>query len=493
MPRLSRRIYLTAGAAIVVAGVSGCSEVARRVAPARHMGKIPPLPSTGDLSPAVRVLNRAAFGPSPGDVAQVTKTGIAAWIERQLDAPLGPETDESEAWQMRLRLRNIDVLHNESYDLLDWQGDEVRAQLQQAALLRAVYSPHQLRERMVDFWSNHFNIYARKKVGGNDSSPELVEVYAARDNANVIRSHALGTFPQMLQQSARSPAMLGYLDNQLNKKGVANENYARELMELHTLGVDGGYTQKDVQELARCLTGWTVEDRFLRNRGTFLYDDTLHDDGEKVVLGVRFPAGEGERDGIKALDLLARHPSCAHFISKKLVRYFHGMEDEMLIRETAEIYRKTGGEIKPMVAHLLTSPALISSPPIMKRPFDFVVSTLRATNAETDGKSGVMEHLEKMGQSLFQWPMPDGYPDKTASWTGSLLARWNFALALSQNNVKGTSIDFGADSSPEGLVQRLLGRRPDDPVLADLFEAVRNVAPADRVALILASPIFQWR
>ncbi|MEI6430938.1 MAG: DUF1800 family protein, partial [bacterium] len=112
MPRLSRRIYLTAGAAIVVAGVSGCYEVARRVAPARHMGKIPPLPSTGDLSPAVRVLNRAAFGPSPGDVAQVTKTGIAAWIERQLDAPLGPETDESEAWQMRLRLRNIDVLHN---------------------------------------------------------------------------------------------------------------------------------------------------------------------------------------------------------------------------------------------------------------------------------------------------------------------------------------------------------------------------------------------
>ena len=354
-------------------------------------------------------------------------------------------------------------------------------------------SPHQLRERMVDFWSNHFNIYARKKIGGPDNSPEMVEVFAARDNGDVIRAHALGTFPQMLQASARSPAMLGYLDNQLNHKGVANENYAREIMELHTLGVGGGYSQKDVQEVARCLTGWTIEDGFLKNKGLFKYDDTLHDDGEKIVLGHRIRAGGGESDGTQVLEILANHPSCARFIAKKLVRYFHGNEDATQIAQTAAIYRKTRGDIKAMVRPLLTAPELLTSPPTMKRPFDFMASALRAANAETDGKTGVLEHLEKMGQPLFQWPMPNGYPDKTTSWTGSLLARWNFAFALAHNELKGTVADFGKTPNENSLVERILGRRMNDVSLTDVVAAIHGMAPMDTAALLLSSPAFQWR
>jgi uncharacterized protein (DUF1800 family) len=289
--------------------------------------------------------------------------------------------------------------------------------------------------------------------------------------------------------------MLGYLDNQKNQKGVANENYAREIMELHTLGVDGGYTQKDVQEVARCLTGWTVEDGFLHAHGTFLFDEDRHDDGEKVVLGHRIRPGGGERDGDKVLTILATHPSCARFISKKLVRYFYGYEDADRIAETAAIYQKTDGDIQAMVKHLLTHPALLTAPPALKRPFDFAVAALRATEAETDGKTGVIEHLAKMGQELFQWPMPDGYPDKTVAWTGSLLARWNFATALMQGQVGGTAIELPKGATVDTLIARLLGRRADDPTLADLRAALLTHAgaPADVAALLLASPAFQWR
>jgi uncharacterized protein (DUF1800 family) len=492
MPGITRRDCLTLGGlagAAALAASSGCSEVERRVLPARR--PVSPtaaaLPPTGDLSPVVRLLNRAAFGPVPGDIARVAALGTIAYVDEQLKAPV---SDDAEDLALQVRLRNIDVLNNEGYDLRDLPEDEVMAQLQQAAILRAVYSPWQLRARMVDFWSNHFNIYARKDIGGYLDCNLI-----ARDNLDVIRTNALGTFPALLRASARSPAMLGYLDNQKNKKGVANENYAREIMELHTLGVDGGYTQKDVQEVARCLTGWTVEDRFLHAHGTFLFDEDRHDDGEKVVLGHRIPPGGGERDGDRVLTILATHPSCARFIAKKMVRYYYGEEDADRIAETAAIYQKTDGDLKAMVRHLLTHPALHSAPPALKRPFDFVVSALRATEAETDGKTGVIDHLAKMGQELFQWPMPDGYPDKTAAWTGSLLARWNFAVALTQGKVPGTSMAIPERATLDTLTERLLGRRPTDPTLAELRTALLPHAAqlGDVSALLLASPAFQWR
>jgi uncharacterized protein (DUF1800 family) len=461
----------------------------RRTVPARRKPETIALPAPGDLSPAVRLLNRAAFGPAPGDVARVTNMGLAKYVDEQLNAPTD---DDSEDIGLRLRLGTIDALHHSADELRDFDDEELLRELQQAAILRATYSPWQLRERMVDFWSNHFNIYARKGYGVS---------FKAVDDLNVIRKNALGTFPELLKASATSPAMLAYLDNQQNRRkdgmgGGANENYARELMELHTLGVDGGYTQKDVQEVARCLTGWTIEDGFLKQRGTFLFNADLHDDGPKTVLGRTIPPGQGQRDGELVLDILCEHPSTAKFISTKMVRYFYGTEDEAAIRSTAAVYIKTKGDIKAMMRHLLLSPDLLAAPPAMKRPFDYIVSTLRATNAETDGGPNIQQYLAKMGQPLFQWPMPDGYPDKTAAWTGSLLARWNFISALSKSGIERTSIPKPEKKpNPDELIEMLLGRRATDPALAALRTAVLAHAdkPLEVGVLILSSPAFQWR
>jgi hypothetical protein len=223
--------------------------------------------------------------------------GREAFVDEQLHP-----TDASEPQILTLRLRGMvgEARDSGAWDLQDLPERDVLRQLSQAALLRAVYSHWQLRERLVDLWTNHFNIYARKNRGA---------YYTPTDQANVIRAHALGTFPDLLRASARSPAMLGYLDNEANRKGVPNENYARELLELHTLGVNGGYTQRDVREVARCLTGWTIEDRFLRRRGTFRFAAERHDNGEKIVLGHRIPAGGGEGDGERVLDIVCAHPS----------------------------------------------------------------------------------------------------------------------------------------------------------------------------------------
>ncbi|MDX1931292.1 MAG: DUF1800 domain-containing protein [Capsulimonadales bacterium] len=498
---LSRRDCLRLGAAGAVLGsastLTGCSEVIRRTVPARERPATVALPPTIDPDPIVRLLNRAGFGPVPGDVARVATIGITGYLDEQLNAP---EDDSREGRGLQMRLGTIEALTADPYDLNDLGDEEVLRQLSQASILRAVYSPFPLRERMVDFWSNHFNLYARKRINSNDLSPVFVQCLVARDSLNVIRRNALGKFPAMLKASARSPAMLTYLDNQKNRKGVANENYAREIMELHSLGVNSGYTQKDVQEVARCLTGWTVEEGFLKNNGAFRFDPALHDDGEKVVLGHRIPAGGGESDGDTVLDILASHPWTARFIARKMVKYLHGVdadgqEDAELVSSVEKVYTTTGGDIAAMVRHILTAPQ--PPYPILKRPFDFVVSALRASDANTDGSGGLIAHLQAMGQPLYEWPMPDGYPDKTAAWTGSLLARWNFALALFERNgkVEGTTVPLPGAISPEEMVERFLGRRAGDPAVAPLVTALGKHAgqPAEMAALVIASPAFQWR
>jgi len=388
-----------------------------------------------------------------------------------------------------------------------------------------VYSRHQLRERMVDLWSNHFNIYARKGLGS---------YFMPTDEWNVIRSHALDTFPSLMRASAHSPAMLMYLDNQINRKkdakgAGANENYARELMELHTLGVHGGYSQKDVQEVARCLTGWTVEDRFLHAKGRFRFDPEKHDCGAKMVLGTRIPPCEdpakqvtykgvempaGQVDGERVLDILAAYPATAKFVSHKIARYFLGEGAESWEPKLTEIYLKTGGDIKAMLRPLLLSEELKSGPPILKRPFDFTVSALRALNADTDANKPLQAQLTTMGQPLYQWPMPDGYPDKTTAWTGSLLARWNFATALLGEGVRGTTLDLkslnvkdaAGTASNRTLIELILAQPAKLDSVKSLLEKLdahhsRVVRSGDKqrspsvecAALLLASPEFQWR
>ena len=474
--KTSRREFLVlAGAA---GAVAGCNQIARRL-PGNELPASVALPSR-DVHPAARLLNRAGFGPRPGDVAAVQQQGLSAWVDLQLAA------DDSESPRLNVQLARLDVWQEDDMDLLDLHREDVVRQLNQAELLRAVYGKWQLKERMAAFWADHFNVYSQK---------DLAAFGLGNYERTIVRKHALGRFPELLQAIAHSPVMLAYLDNQANVRGVANENYARELMELHTLGVHGGYTQKDVQEVARCFTGWTIEGRMFRHKGAFRFDPDLHDKGEKIVLGHRIPAGGGQEDAETVLKIVANHPATANFISGKLCRHFLGDMDHPMKADLASTYLRTGGDIKAMVRPLLLSKALLEGPPVARRPIDFVAGALRATGADSDCGPGVQEHLEKMGQTLYAWPMPDGYPDRASAWTGSLLARWNFALALAHDKIGGTSIDLdelvkrsGSPTADMALNAVLLNRT--DPPAPPLLHARST---AEVAALCLASPDFQLR
>jgi uncharacterized protein (DUF1800 family) len=370
-------------------------------------------------------------------------------------------------------------------------------ELQMSRILRAVYSERQLQEVMVDFWTNHFNVFA-----GKGADRWLLTSY----DRDTIRPHTLGKFYDLLLADAQSPAMLFYLDNfqsvspdaqpprqgqgarlqqlmrerpitmvnnpqqqrpqqQQQRRGI-NENYARELMELHTLGVDGGYTQKDVQEVARCFTGWTIiaprgagaaaqavlngpAGDMLRTRaGTFVFRPGVHDNGEKIVLGHKIPAGGGVKDGLMVLDILAHHPSTAKFIATKLVRNFVSDEPPpALVDRVAQTYMKTDGDIREMLRTIFFSPEFNSSIAYrakVKQPFELAVSAVRTLGADTNGGPQFHQWIARMGQPLYGFQTPNGYADTADHWvnTGALLERMNFALALVSNRIPGTRVDL---------------------------------------------------
>jgi uncharacterized protein (DUF1800 family) len=476
----SRRDLLMMGGAALAAGLaSGCAQVARRL-PGRDIPASLEAPS-GDVDSTTRLINRAGFGPMPGQVAEVKALGHDAWVDQQLERKLG------EDMRLQAQLMRLDVLRIDGMELRDVPEDTMVHQFNQALLLRATYSGDQLFERMVDFWGNHFNIYARKGI---------TAYRKARDERDVIRKHALGSFPDMLRASAKSPAMLAYLDNQFSKKEAPNENYARELMELHSLGVHGGYTQKDVREVARCFTGWSIEKRFLRPKGTFLFEEEKHDRGAKEVLGHVIPAGGGVQDGERVLEILALHRQTARFVSGKMCRHFLGDSESPVRARLEKIYLETKGQVKPMLRELLLSDELLSGRPVAKRPLDYLVSALRAVGAESDCGPGLQQHLVKMGQSLYEWPMPDGYPDGAQPWTGSLLARWNFAFALCEGSIPGTDV----------RLKELAERTGQRDVTASVHEVIHSSEAVPKLiaqhsdndyakaaALMLSAPGFQWR
>ncbi len=328
---------------------------------------------------------------------------------------------------------------------------QVVTELQRAKLLRAVYSERQLNEVLVDFWENHFSIYAQK-----DADRWMMTSF----DRDAIRPNIFGRFRDLLGATAHSPAMLFYLDNwqssllrrypatkdkPARQTGGINENYARELMELHTLGVNGGYTQKDVQEVARCFTGWTI--RKPNEEGLFYFNPQAHDNGEKIVLGQRIAAGGGIGDAERVLDILAANPSTAKFVAGKLAQRFLGDDPPTaIVNQAAQVFLKTDGSIRETVRSIITSPQFLS--PAMyqakfKSPFEFVAASLRITGAETDANRPVLDWISKMGQPIFGHVTPDGFPEKSSEWlsTGSLLARLNFAAALAENKIKGTSVN----------------------------------------------------
>jgi len=384
----------------------------------------------------------------------------------------------------------------------------IMAELQASRILRAVYSERQLQEVMVDFWSNHFNVFA-----GKGADRWLLMSY----DRDTIRPNAMGRFEDLLVATAKSPAMLFYLDNfqsvspnaqrgsrlrtqrggfldllmgnrrnermidrasrgqqpdargsqfpaqpqQRQRRGI-NENYARELMELHTLGVDGGYIQKDVQEVARCFTGWTIfaprgggaaaaalmGEGARANAGSFYFAPRMHDDGEKTVLGHKIPAGGGMKDGLMVLDILAHHPSTAKFIAYKLVRHFvSDNPPTSLVDSVATTYNKTDGDIREMLRTIFFSPEFNSPGNYrakIKRPFELAISAIRTLGAETNGGPQVHQWIARMGQPLYGYQTPNGYADTAEAWvnTGALLERLNFGLALASNRIPGTRVDL---------------------------------------------------
>jgi uncharacterized protein (DUF1800 family) len=412
-------------------------------------------------------LNRVSFGPTAAEVEKVKAKGIPAYLEEQLD----PEKLSDTLVEEKLKsLKTLSLSGSELLELYPPQQQAVAkgmtpapdqsprfviAELQRAKLLRAVYSVRQLQEVMVDFWSNHFNIFAAKGV-----DRWLVTEY----ERDTIRPRAVGRFRDLLLATAQSPAMLFYLDNWLSsspeaalnrarngkaaiRKAGINENYARELMELHTLGVDGGYTQKDVGEVARCFTGWTI--RQPRGKPEFLFDSRMHDRGAKTVLGTTIPAGGGVEDGIKVIDLLAGHASTVRFIAGKLVRRF--VRDDppaALVARVADVFRDSGGDLKTTLRAIFTAPEFFSPDAVgakIKKPLELIASALRAAGGETDAAQPVLRHLVAMGEPLFLSVPPTGFPDLAATWTSPdmLLARMNFAIDLTANRIRGTRIKAG--------------------------------------------------
>jgi uncharacterized protein (DUF1800 family) len=409
-----------------------------------------------DRAAIEHVLNRLTFGPRPGDVEAVERIGLAAWIERQLH----PSRIDDSTLQARLPAPPEPPRQVASPREARQFGRQSVEALSAAKIIRAVYSERQLEEVLVDFWFNHFNVFAGKG---------RTALFVADYEQQAIRPHVWGRFRDLLGATAKHPAMLFYLDNWLSvdpsaaeripavaqgrRRGL-NENYARELLELHTLGVDGGYTQADVVEVARAFTGWTIAgpgrgarrgggtipgNRLATQQmadlgsGTFRFMPFLHDRREKVVLGHRIPAGGGIEDGERVLDILAAHPSTARHIAYKLARRFVSDDPpEALVARVAVRFRETDGNLREVVRAIVTSPEFFAAEARrakVKTPFEFVVSALRATGRDVTDARPMLRALQELGMRPYLCEPPTGYDDDAETWLSpaALVARMTIA------------------------------------------------------------------
>ncbi len=569
----------------------------------KFKGHLPITELTEDQA-ILHALNRLAYGQRPGDVEAIRLMGLETWIDKQLhpesidDAALdhrlekyptitmsstklleefpppnqaakaAGETKQDYQQQMQERRREaMSEVANTGNDNLDKAQDALAkiqgpprmiAELSMAKLDRAVYSQRQLEAVMEDFWFNHFNVFA-----GKGADRWLLTSYV-RDS---IRPHTMGKFQDLLVATAKSPAMLFYLDNwqsvdpdafaqyrqeiamrraryggffggfpppgmpaeaggqqgqranQQQDRGL-NENYGREVMELHTVGVDAGYTQDDVIEMAKTLTGWTVREP--RRDPEFIFKPEFHTQGKKVVMGHTFNYG-GERDGEAALEMLANDPHTAVTISTELARHFFSDKPpQALVDRMAIQYEKTGGVIRAVVETMIYSPEFWSRQTYrakVKTPFELVASTARALNADLAVSLPAEVWVGRMGEPLFQCQPPTGYKDNAETWvnTGALLNRLNFALAFGTNRMAGASVDLGAmfgtdaGTDPEAALSRSLdlflggqiqpatretleARLNDPQVLqASLDDPVKHVNEGLLSGLVLGTPEFQRR
>lgn len=424
-------------------------------------------------------LKRTTFGVHRDALSAIRNMGIDAWLEEQLDYT---RIDDG---NLEATIQTLFPLTTQNpAQLIGGFPDNIATIAQQmiaATQYRQMFSRRQLYEVMVEFWTDHFNIHLLNGLG-----PTL----KPEDDRQVIRTHALGNFRDMLHASAKSPSMLFYLDNFFNLASAPNENYARELMELHTLGVDGGYTETDVKEVARCFTGWSIRfpDDTSGAYGTFTFVPAVHDTNAKVVLQSTIPAGGGQTDGEQVLDILAAHPSTARFIATKLCRRFiSDTPDQVSIDAVAAAFTQSGGDIKATLRALFATSAFRTSADLkLSRPAEYLAALVRALAPDTPypTDNGVLFFFAQaiMGQLPYYWPTPDGYPDEQGYWasTGGLLNRWrlsflSFASVIPSINViqvDYTTLLNGADTLA-GIVDAL-----SDSVL------MRPLSAADRTYLL---------
>jgi uncharacterized protein (DUF1800 family) len=556
-----RRLFLTAAVAV------GMAITASSSAPIGSVAATFPTddPSTrsassraesSDDKSIVHALNRIGFGPRPGEVAKVREMGLQRYIDQQLhpekiadasmDARLAglttigmssreiatrfeiPLLEARRQRQQQVRQNGTEAQPPPPTPEMQRRNNQTIIELSEHKLLRAIYSEKQLQEVLTDFWFNHFNVDARK---GRDRF--LLTEY----EREAIRPHVLGKFRDLLEATAKSPAMLFYLDNWMSadpdgphpdargvgrprfgrpglgrraivmprpaqqnqqgnrqKRGL-NENYARELMELHTLGVDGGYTQKDVTEVARAFTGWTIDNP--RQGGSYGFDARLHDPGEKIVLGHRIKADGGERDGEQVLDILARHPATARFIATKLVRRFvSDTPPPLLVERAAARFRETDGDLREVVRTIVTSPEFFSAEAYrakVKTPFEFIVSAVRATGAEVEDAMPLVRALQQLGMPLYNCQPPTGYKDTADAWvnTGALVNRMNIALSLSNNQMRGIRVDaLESTGDSDSFIAKIVNGDVSESTRATIAKATTVPQVA---ALTLGSPEFQRR
>jgi uncharacterized protein (DUF1800 family) len=567
-----------------------------------------PITELSEEQAILHALNRLAYGPRPGEVERIRQMGLERWIDKQLhpetldDSALDErlhdkyatlrmsprelaenfptvaelakregETKQQAAEQLQEKRRaaasqmaptmdaSPDSSDKAQMALARMQGPgRIIADLSMAKLDRAIYSQRQLEAVMEDFWFNHFNVFA-----GKGADRWLLTSYV-RDT---IRPHTMGKFQDLLIATAKSPAMLFFLDNWLSVDPIAfqqsqkeaalrrqhfqgsfvggfapdprtfpapgstsnqrpkqergiNENYGREVMELHTVGVDAGYTQQDVIEMAKCLTGWTVREP--RRDPAFVFKPEFHTAGRKVVMGHTFDYGD-ERDGQEALKMLANDPHTAQFISTELARHFVSDNPPApLVNRMAANYQETGGDIRSLLHTMIYSPEFWSKQAYrakVKTPFELVSSTARALGADIRVSLPLQMWVARMGEPLFLCQPPTGYSDKASTWvnTGALLNRLNFALALAGGKVPGTtvslepmfgsaaatdpelaltrSIDLFLDGQVDASTRETLQARLGDPQVleASLDDPIQQVNEGLLAGFVLGTPEFQRR
>jgi len=473
----------------------------------------------------LHILNRIGFGPTAEAIAHVRAIGIDRYIDEQLDPDRIAEPAALTARLASLATQKLDESQlfaqygpqpgemsasQETIDARIKRSDAILQEARAARVYRALYSPRQLQEALVDFWFNHFNVYAYNGFDG---------LWIGNYENEAIRPHVLGRFRDLLVATAQHPAMQYYLDNQVssapgspNARGMfagLNENYARELMELHTLGVDGGYTQDDVTTLARIFTGWGFDYGHMEagSGSAFAFDASRHDSSEKTFLGQRIPAG-GEAQGIAALDILAQSPATAHHIAFELTQYFVAdRPPPALVDRLAARFIESGGDIAAVMKMLLSSAEFRDSIGAKyKTPYQYVLSALRAANREIRSPTPFLGAMAEMGMPLYLCVTPDGYKNTEAAWLspGATTARTNFAVLVGSGALlaylppdEAPTLVLAAASTgaPDparpvavdaAALERLLG-----PTLGDRTRAtIAQSPPPLRAALTLGSPDF---